>query len=125
VVGSNLFNILAILGLSSLIAPDGINVSGAVLSFDIPVMIAVAFACLPIFFTGFTIARWEGALFLGYYIVYTAFLALTATQHTASATLSAIMVTFVLPLTAITLIVLAFRALRTNRRQLDQGRDPV
>lgn len=125
VVGSNLFNILAILGLSSLIAPDGINVSGAALSFDIPVMIAVAFACLPIFFTGFTIARWEGALFLGYYIVYTAFLALTATQHTASATLSAIMVTFVLPLTAITLIVLAFRALRTNRRQLDQGRDPV
>ncbi|MCG8350455.1 MAG: hypothetical protein MI924_22035 [Chloroflexales bacterium] len=125
VMDSNLFNILAIPGLSSLIAPNGINVSGAALSFDIPVMIAVVFACLPIFFTRFTIARWEGALFLGYYIVYTVFLALTATQHTASTTLSAIMVTFVLPLTAITLIVLAFRALRTNRRQLDQSSDPV
>jgi cation:H+ antiporter len=36
------------------------------LSFDLPVMTAVAFACLPVFFTGREIARWEGAIFVGY-----------------------------------------------------------
>lgn len=50
VVGSNIFNILAVLGLSGLISPDGINVAPSALRFDIPVMIAVAAACLPIFF---------------------------------------------------------------------------
>ena len=49
VVGSNIFNILAVLGLSSLVSADGIPVPEAVLGFDIPVMIAVAVACLPIF----------------------------------------------------------------------------
>ncbi len=44
------------------------------LRFDIPVMIAVA--CLPVFFTGHVIARWEGVLFLGYYVAYTLYLIL-------------------------------------------------
>jgi len=71
VVGSNIFNILGVLGLASLVAPNGISVSPAVTGFDIPVMIAVAFACLPIFYTGGVISRPEGVLFLGYYLVYT------------------------------------------------------
>jgi cation:H+ antiporter len=65
VVGSNIFNILLVLGLSSIVAPDGLNVAPPVLAFDIPVMIAVALACLPIMFSGYRIARWEGFLFLG------------------------------------------------------------
>ena len=60
VIGSNLFNILAVLGLAALVAPDGINVASSALRFDIPVMIVVAVACLPIFFTGYSIARWGG-----------------------------------------------------------------
>ncbi len=74
--------------------------------FDIPVMIAVAFACLPLFATGQRIARWEGALFLGYYAVYVAYLILAATQHDALPLLSATMLGFALPLTAVTLLVL-------------------
>ena len=50
---------------------DGVNVPPAALQFDIPFMIAVAVACLPIFFTGYRIARWEGAIFLAYYVAYT------------------------------------------------------
>ncbi len=65
IVGSNIFNILAILGLSRMLAPEPIAVSPAALRFDIPIMIAVALACLPVFFTGRQIARWEGALFSG------------------------------------------------------------
>jgi cation:H+ antiporter len=73
-IGSNLFNILAVLGLASIFSPSGIPVESAALRFDIPVMIAVAVACLPIFFTGHMIARWEGVLFLAYYLAYTSYL---------------------------------------------------
>jgi cation:H+ antiporter len=110
-VGSNLFNLLSVLGLTSLVSPTGVAVSPAALHFDIPVMIAVAVACLPIFFTEHRIDRWEGALFLGYYVAYVAFLILNATTHPALGPFSAAMLWFALPLTAVTLLVLTARAL--------------
>ncbi len=116
VVGSNIFNILLVLGLSSLVAPDGISVARPVLAFDIPVMIAVALACLPIMFSGYIIAHWEGFLFLGYYVAYAVYLFLNATHHAALTPFNWIMATFVLPLTGVTLLVLLVRAIRTNRR---------
>jgi cation:H+ antiporter len=112
VVGSCIFNLLAVLGLSSIIAPNGIAVAPAALRFDVPVMIAASLAALPIFFTGHLIARWEGFLFLFYYAAYTSFLVLDAAQHHAVPTLSNVMLLFVLPLTAITLLVLVFRSRR-------------
>jgi cation:H+ antiporter len=77
-------------------------------------MIAVAVACLPIFFTGHRIARWEGALFLAYYVVYTAYLILYAVEHDALPAVSTALLWFVLPPTAVTLIVLAARAWRAG-----------
>jgi cation:H+ antiporter len=112
VVGSNIFNILGVLGIAGLIAPSGIGVAPAARAFDIPVMVAVAVACLPIFLTGHTIARWEGALFFVYYVAYTAYLILAATAHDALPAFSQAMLLFVLPLTAVTLVVLMVRALR-------------
>ncbi len=117
VVGSNLFNILGILGLTAIIAPTGVAVAPAALAFDIPVMIAVMVACLPIFFTEHRIARWEGGLFLAYYVAYTTYLILAATKHDALPLFSSIMMTFVLPLTAITLVVLGVRAFFQQRQQ--------
>ncbi len=114
VVGSNIFNVLMVLGLSSLVTRGGIRVSPAALNFDIPVMIAVSVACLPIFFTGYKISRWEGFLFLGYYIAYTAFLILLSSHHKALPFFSAVMTIFVIPLTAITLIVLTWRAIKNK-----------
>jgi cation:H+ antiporter len=112
VVGSNIYNILAVLGLAALISPDGVAVAPAALSFDIPVMVAVAVAALPIFFTGHLIARWEGWLFFGYYVAYTAYLVLASQQHDALPAFSVVMGAFVIPLTAVTLLVLAARARR-------------
>ncbi len=109
VVGSCIFNILAVLGISSSVAPSDLAVAPAMLAFDLPVMMAVAVACLPIFFTGHLIARWEGALFLAYYVAYTAYLILDASGHDAQAGFSAVMGGFVLPLTALTLLVLSWR----------------
>jgi cation:H+ antiporter len=71
VVGSNTFNILGVLGVSAWWR-RALPVPPSMLSFDLPVMAAVAVACLPIFLSGNLIARWEGALFFAYYIAYTA-----------------------------------------------------
>jgi cation:H+ antiporter len=112
VVGSNLFNLLAVLGLAALAAPAGVNVSSAAMRFDIPIMIAVAVACLPIFFTGYCIARWEGFFFLGYYVIYTTYLILAAAHHDVVGTFSSVMLLFVLPLTIITLLIAVVRQFR-------------
>ncbi len=115
VVGSNIFNILAVLGLTAMVAPGGLTVSQAAINFDFPVMLAVAVACLPIFFVGYTIQRWEGALFLFYYVAYTAFLILATTEHAVLPMYSQVMMWFVVPLTVITLGVVLTREIR--RRQ--------
>ena len=112
VVGSNIYNILAILGLSAILTPGGITVAPAAVSFDIPVMIAVTLACLPIFTTGHLIARWEGFLFVGYYAAYALYLVLASLEHDALPLFSATMIAYVLPLTAVTLLVLYVRAAR-------------
>ncbi len=113
VVGSNIYNIVSVLGLTSIIQP--VSVRAEALAFDIPIMIAIAVACLPIFFTGSTISRWEGLLFLGYYIAYTAYLILSSRAGTVPEIFTVAMLYFALPLTAITLAVLATMEWRKSR----------
>jgi len=72
-------------------------------------MSAVALACVPVFMTGREIARWEGAVFLAYYVAYVAYLVLAAQKHAALEAFSDAMLGFVLPLTVITLVVVAMR----------------
>ena len=109
VVGSNIYNILGIVGVAGLIAPNGLTVAPSVLQFDLPVAIATCVACLPIFFTGHKISRWEGFLFLGYYVGYTSYLILDAKDHDSLPMLSVIMMWFVIPLTLITFAIVIYR----------------
>ena len=106
VVGSNIFNILGCLGIAGAAAgATGLAVPESVMNFDIWVMLAVALACVPVFMTGREIARWEGGVFLLYYVAYVAYLILAAQQHAALGAYSAVMMGFVVPLTVITLVV--------------------
>jgi len=109
VVGSNTFNILGSLGVAGVVSAasghGALVVPEALLNFDLWVMTAVALACLPVFMTGHQIARWEGAVFLGYYVAYTAYLVLAAQRHAALTTFSSAMLSFVLPLTLLTLVI--------------------
>ncbi len=82
VVGSNIFNILAVLGLTALVSGGDVPVPDTALRADIPVMILVAIICLPSFFTGRVIARWEGLAFVTLYVVYVVYLYLSATGST-------------------------------------------
>lgn len=110
VVGSNTFNILGCLGLSGLVSGNlGLAVAPSVLAFDIWVMLAVALACLPVFMTGREIARWEGGVFLGYFVAYVGYLLLATQQHDALPAFSGVMLGFVVPLTVITLVVMMIR----------------
>ncbi|MDA0235168.1 MAG: calcium/sodium antiporter [Proteobacteria bacterium] len=118
VVGSNIFNILAVLGASGIASGTGLPVSEAARNFDLWVMLAVAFACLPIMITGREIARWEGGVFLAYYAAYTAWLVLQAQQHTSLPAFSGIMLGYVMPLTVITVIV---SIVRSNGRRGHTG----
>ena len=116
VVGSNVFNLLGVLGLAGALSPDGVAVAAQALRLDLPVMLAAAFACLPIFVTGREIARWEGGLFLAYYCAYTLYLILAATGNGALAAYEMAMLGFVLPLTALTLAVLFVRHARADSK---------
>jgi cation:H+ antiporter len=109
-VGSNLFNLLGVLGLGGLVAPDGIPVPRGALTFDIPVMIGAALATLPIFFTNYTIGRREGLLLFGYYIAYVVFLIMDASDHPRLDDFGAAMKYFVIPLSVVTLAILSLRA---------------
>ncbi|MEY3161009.1 MAG: hypothetical protein RIT25_1000 [Planctomycetota bacterium] len=109
VVGSCLFNLMGVLGASSLFAGE-LPVAAGIATFDLPVMVACAIACLPIFARDRTIARWQGFVFLGFYAAYLVFLVLDATGHEARHGYAAVMGEFVLPLTGLTAVVLVVRA---------------
>jgi cation:H+ antiporter len=104
VVGSNLFNLLCVLGLTAALPPAGVPVSSAAIQFDLPVMCAVAVVCLPIFLTGGRVSRWEGGLLLVYFVAYMAYLLLDANEHALAEPVSWVVLAFVVPLTGIGLI---------------------
>ena len=113
VVGSNIFNLLIILGLSAAVS-GGIPVQEATIAFDIPVMTAVAVACLPILFTGHKIERWEGALFFGYYLAYTIYIILASVRSQSLENFSIAMIWFVIPITLLTLGVVVIREIKAK-----------
>jgi cation:H+ antiporter len=115
VVGSCTFNILGCLGLSSLASGAlGLPLAPSVLTFDLWVMLAALLACLPVFLSGREIARWEGGVFLAYYVAYVAYLILASQQHDALPGFSSVMLSFVVPLTILTLVVALLRDKRVG-----------
>jgi cation:H+ antiporter len=121
VVGSNILNILAILGMCGVLAPEGVAVSRAVLAFDLPVMIAVALATLPLALARGRIARWEGVVFLVAYGLYVSYLVLQASAHDSLPLYSQVMLGFVLPLVTVTLIVVLVHGLQARRGPDEHG----
>lgn len=124
IVGSNIFNIGGVLGITALIAPEGVRVDSAALNFDIPVMVAVALVLLPLAFTGFVISRFEGVVLVAFYVAYVGFLVLASTNHDALGPYSTAMLWFVLPLTAVWLIgFLVFELVQRRRGAAIAGAD--
>jgi cation:H+ antiporter len=104
IVGSNIFNLGAVLGLSAALSGDGVPVAASIIAVDLPLMVAAALALLPVAITGFRMSRAEGGLFVLLYVAYTAYLVLDSAGHDALDGFSTVMLWFVLPLVAATLL---------------------
>lgn len=115
VVGSNIFNVLAILGITATLTPAGLEATPTLATFDIPVMTAVAIICLPVFISGARIGRWEGLVFLAFYAAYTILLTAGAAGYGALPDLRGVLVYAIAGLTAVGGVVIVLRALRTTR----------
>ena len=112
VVGSNIANLLLILGIGAVLAPGGLPVAAEARQMDLPIMLVTAVACLPVALDGASIARWEGGLFVAYYLAYLAYLVLAAIKSPLLGRFTDAMVFFALPMSAVTLAVLLARGLR-------------
>ncbi len=75
VVGSNIFNILLVLGGASFLGPGDILVAPTARTFDVPVMIGVTVLAAPILLTGRQITRGEGVVLLALYAGYVLWIA--------------------------------------------------
>jgi cation:H+ antiporter len=113
-IGSNIFNLLGVLGIASLVAPSGVTVALRVLQFDLPVMVFVALITLPVFYIDNRISRIEGGLLLAYYVLYVTYVILRAAQSSTLPTVTLFIVFFV-PLTFIALVTVAIRSFRKSR----------
>lgn len=78
-LGSSVYNILIILGVTMVVSPDGMEVPDAVRQVDLVLMTVVALACIPIFRRGHRLSRTEGTLFVASYLVYLGYLLLLRT----------------------------------------------
>lgn len=112
VVGSNVFNILLVLGVTAVVSATPVIVADQVLALDLPVMTVAALACLPVLAQGHRLERWEGGVFLTYYGAYLVFLGLEAAGHPARDPFAVIMLVFVVPLTVLTAATIAVRRRR-------------
>lgn len=71
VVGSNIFNILCILGITAIILPVS---QGGITTVDILLMLGLTVLLLPVLKSGYIVSRFEGAVLLVIYVVYTVYL---------------------------------------------------
>lgn len=78
-IGSSVYNILVILGLTCIVPAAPVLVEDVLIRVDIPIMIAVAIACVPVFFSGRQVSRLEGTLFVAAYLAYVTYLVASRT----------------------------------------------
>jgi cation:H+ antiporter len=117
-IGSNLFNLLAVLGVTAVVSPNAIPVAASAVQVDIPIMVAVAVACLPVFANGYVLNRWEGITFLVGYAAYLTWLVLDATEHGSRQSYGNVMLYFVVPIVAITIATLWYRGRENGPAEL-------
>lgn len=73
-LGSSIYNIGLVLGLTVVVAPEGVPVPDEVLAGDLVLLVAAAVVAVPVFVSGSRMIRAEGALFVAGYLGYLAWL---------------------------------------------------
>lgn len=119
VVGSNTFNLLAVLGISGLFSGDGLLANAGVVAQDLPIMFGVAVLCLPLMFTGATLNRLEGTTFFTLYITYTALLIGQVTNAAWLPIINSLIWSVILPMTMVIVLVSFLSCARSKQRLPD------
>ena len=114
VVGSNIFNLLAVLGASAAVSGNGVAVNPEVIRLDFPVMLAATIVLLPICWNGFMIKKWEGSLLVVFYVAYVAYLVMEAGDGTAPELFRAAML-IIVPLVMVVYGAAGFQGWRKHR----------
>jgi cation:H+ antiporter len=115
VIGSNTFNLLAVLGISGVISDHGMMGGAQLVQQDLPIMLGVAVLCLPLMFTGAVLSRLEGALFFGLYVVYSAFLIGSVKNSDWLSTLTDITWKLIIPITLVVIAISLIRDFRSKK----------
>lgn len=116
IIGSNILNLLLVLGVSGLFIDGAIPVQSVLLQFDIPVLIAASLLCIPIFYTGFRIERWEGGILLFFYLSYLFYLYLSNTGHSWLEGFTNLMIYFALPVIGLILFIVTLLEMKKRSR---------
>ncbi|MBA2114882.1 calcium/sodium antiporter [Bremerella alba] len=123
VVGSNLFNLMCVLGMSAVIVPGGVPVASSAIWQEMPVMIAASVMCLPIFFTRYRIDRWEGGLLLAWYVIHTVYLVLAAVHSPLTTMVGSVALFGCVPLTVLILLVSVLYWRSSGPEMTNSGRE--
>lgn len=115
VVGSNIFNILCVLGLSGLVSPTPLLAGEQLATIDIPVMVGVAVLCVPLFFIGAILHRIEGLLFLVLYVAYVWYLVAMALSQPYLSTLQNGILYGLLPVVVLYVVIAFIHDIRQRR----------
>lgn len=113
VIGSNLFNLLGVLGFVILASPEPLSVSPNALAFELPVMVGVALLAMPLFYAGYRVSRLEGLVLLMLYAVF----GLHLLSFTFGMPLATRLEHWLLPALSLLAAAVAFRAWRSWRRR--------
>ena len=116
IIGSCIFNLLGILGLVAVFQHGGTAVAAQILHVDLPVMVAASAACLPVFFTGHAVVRWEGVALLFYFLTYVAYRILAVAAGRVVPSLRHVVIGFILPLTVLVVVRSVVRTNAGDRR---------
>jgi cation:H+ antiporter len=114
VVGSNIFNLLCVLGASAVVSSDGVAVNREVIRLDFPVMLAATIVLLPICWNGFKVKRWEGIMLAVFYVAYVAYLVMEAGDSGAPGQFRAAML-IIVPLVIVVFSAAGFQGWRRHR----------
>lgn len=108
VVGSNIFNMLGVLGVAGIVAPQSIAIADYVLAFDLPVAIFAALITVPVFFVDNKVSRSDAVLYLTYFFAYNVYVVMRAVNNPAVNTFQTVMMIYV-PVTFLWLVFVAWR----------------
>lgn len=117
VVGSNLFNLLVVLGLTAAVSPLGVPVPDQVMDFQLPALVVVSLLCFGVFYTQMAVRRWEGIAFL---LLYGAYMAYSVAEATNSGSLGVVQVVSAALVTVVAAAVgfTTWRAMRNGNRPM-------